>query len=92
MFAHCKYTKLREAPSKYGVVGETKQVSEFSPTYEYTAKGMTKEELNEIVDICTKRAEKAYGNSLSFHLISREILFLYLCKYGVDEICNFKFN
>ncbi len=92
IFTMGKHTKLREAPSKYGVVGETKQVSEFSPTYEYTAKGMTKEELNEIVDICTKRAEKAYGNSLSFHLISREILFLYLCKYGVDEICNFKFN
>ena len=92
IFTMGKHTKLREAPSKYGVIGETKQVSEFSPTYEYTAKGMTKEELNEIVDICTKRAEKAYGNSLSFHLISREILFLYLCKYGVDEICNFKFN
>ena len=92
VFTMGKHTKLREAPSKYGVIGETKQVSEFSPTYEYTAKGMTKEELNDVINLCTKRANEAYGNALSFHLISREILFLYICKYGVDQVCNFKFK
>lgn len=92
VFTMGKHTKLREAPEKYGVVGETKQVSEFSPTFEYTAKGMTKEELNEIINICTQKANEAYGNALSFHLISREILFLYICKYGVDQICDFKFK
>lgn len=90
VFTMGKHTKLREAPEKYGVIGETKQVSEFSPTYEYNAVGMTKKELNEVINLCTKRANKAYGNALSFHLLSREILFLYLCKYGVDEICNYK--
>ena len=92
VFTMGKHTKLREAPSKYGVIGETKQVSEFSPTYEYTAKGMTKKELNDVINLCTKRANEAYGNALSFHLISREILFLYICKYGVDQVCNFKFK
>lgn len=92
VFTMGKHTKLREAPEKYGVVGETKQVSEFSPTFEYTAKGMTKEELNEIINLCTRKANEAYGNALSFHLISREILFLYICKYGVDQICDFKFK
>lgn len=92
VFTMGKHTKLREAPEKYGVVGETKQVSEFSPTYEYTAKGMTKEELNDVINLCTKRANKAYGNALSFHLLSREILFLYLCKYGVDDLSNFKLS
>ena len=92
VFTMGKHTKLREAPSKYGVVGETKQVSEFSPTYSYTAKGMTKEELNEVLKLCTDRAAKAYGNALSFHLLSREIIFLYLCKYGIDDVCNYKFE
>ena len=92
VFTMGKHTKLREAPEKYGVIGETKQVSEFSPTYSYTAKGMTKKELNEILKLCTDRAAKAYGNSLSFHLLSREIIFLYLCKYGIDKVCNYKFE
>lgn len=91
VFTMGKHTKLRESPEKYGVVGETKQVSEFSPTYSYTAKGMTKKQLNEILKLCTESAEKAYGNALSFHLISREIIFLYLCKYGIDDVCKFKF-
>ena len=91
VFTMGKHTKLRESPEKYGVVGETKQVSEFSPTYAYTANGMTKKELNEILKLCTESAEKAYGNALSFHLISREIIFLYLCKYGIDDVCKFKF-
>ena len=92
VFTMGKHTKLREAPEKYGVIGETKQVSEFSPTYEYTAVGMTKQELNEVINLCTKRANNAYGNALSFHLLSREILFLYLCKYGVDDLCNYKLS
>ena len=90
IFTMGKHTKLREAPEKYGVIGETKQLSEFSPTYEYEAIGMTKDELREMVDLCTKRAYEAYGNALSFHLMTREILFLYLCKYGQREVCNFK--
>lgn len=91
VFTMGKHTKLREAPEKYGVVGETKQVSEFSPTYAYTAKGMNQKELNEILKLCTDKAAEAYGNVLSFHLISREIIFLYLSKYGIDEVCKFKF-
>lgn len=91
VFTMGKHTKLREAPEKYGVIGETKQISEFSPTYEYTASGMTKQELNDILKLCTERANKAYGNALSFHLISREILFLYLCKHGIEQVCNYRF-
>lgn len=92
VFTMGKHTKLREAPEKYGVIGETKQVSEFSPTFEYTAKGMTKKELDDVIKLCTNRAHKAYGNALSFHLISREILFLYLCTFGIDQVCKYKFG
>ncbi len=92
VFTMGKHTKLREAPEKYGVVGETRQEAEFSPTYLYQAKGMTKEELDEMINLCTERASESYGNSLSFHLLSREIIFLYLDKFGIDYVCNYKFN
>ncbi len=90
IFTMGKHTKLRETPEKYGVVGVPEQEEEFSPTFNYNAVGMTKQELNEVIDLCTKRAFEAYGNVLSFHLISREILFLYLCKYDLKQICDFK--
>ena len=90
IFTMGKHTKLREAPEKYGVVGETYQEAEFSPTYHYNAIGMTPEELNEIVALCTKRASVAYGNALPFYLLGRELILLYLCKYTIDEVCEFK--
>ena len=92
VFTMGKHTKLREAPEKYGVVGETYQEAEFSPTYVYEAAGMTKNELNEMLDLCTKRANEAYGNALVFHLLSREIILLYLSKYNIDQVCNYKFE
>ena len=90
VFTMGKHTKLRESPQKYGVIGETYQEAEFSPTYCYEASGMTKEKLKEVIELCTKRAYEAYGNRLSFHLLSREIIFLYLNRYTIDDVCNFK--
>jgi len=92
MFTMGKHTKLREAPEKYGVVGQTFQEAEFSPTYHYEAKGMSKKELNEIMNLCTTMAAKAYGNALPFQLITREIMLLYLSKYGTENVCNYKFE
>ena len=92
IFTMGNHTKLREAPGKYGVVGETKPVAEFSPTYDFTAVGMTKKELSEIIDLCTKRANEAYGNTLPRRLLSREILLLYICKLGIDGVCKYKFE
>lgn len=92
VFTMGKHTTLRESPEKYGVVGETTQEAEFSPTYNYNAIGMTKEELNEVINLCTDRAYEAYGNTLSFHLLSREIMFLYLDKYGIDAVRSYKFE
>lgn len=92
MFTMGKHTKLRECPEKYGVVGETYQEAEFSPVFHYEAIGMNKKELNEMMNLCTKRANEAYGISLPFRLLSREIILLYLSRYGVDEVCKYKFK
>ncbi|MBQ8848111.1 MAG: B12-binding domain-containing radical SAM protein [Candidatus Gastranaerophilales bacterium] len=91
VFTMGKHTKLREAPEKYGVIGETYQEAEFSPTYNYTASGMTKIELQEIINLCSKKAFEAYGDTLPFHLLTREYMLLYLTKYGTEIVCNYKF-
>ncbi|MBQ9149300.1 radical SAM protein [bacterium] len=92
IFTMGKHTKLRENPQQYGVIGEPYQEEEFSPTYTYEASGMNKKELNEIVELCTKRALDVYGNGLIFQLITRELLFLYIDKYGIDWVENYRFN
>lgn len=92
IFTMGKHTKLRENPQKYGVVGTPYQEEEFSPTFAYEASGMTKKELNEMVNLCTDRALKVYGNGLIFQLITRELLFLYIDKYGIDWVENYRFS
>ena len=91
-FTMGRHTKLREAPEKYGVVGETYPEDEFSPTYVYKASGMTKEELDDIIKTCTNRCYQAYKNWLVFQFITRELLFLYIDKYGLEKVCNFKLD
>lgn len=91
-FTMGKHTKLRENPEKYGVIGQTRQEAEFSPTYEYNAAGMSKEELNNILNECSSKCNEIYGNTLAMYLGYRELLFLYLDKYGADWVSNFKFN
>ena len=92
VFSMGKHTTLRMNPEKYGVIGETKQEAEFSPTYEYNAIGMTKDELDKMLKLCTQKAGEAYGNALPFYLLGREFIFLYLNKYNIDDICNYKFK
>lgn len=91
VFTMGNHTKLREDPKKYGVIGRTYQEEEFSPTYVFKASGMTKEELKEVQQICTEKAFEKYGNGLIFQFITRELLFLYLDKYGTEEVCKFKY-
>ena len=90
VFSMGKHTKLRENPEFYGVKGNTYQEEEFSPTFRYEAVGMTKQELNEMVNLCEKECLAAYGKSLVFQLITRELLLLYLCKYGTSWVSNYK--
>lgn len=91
-FTMGKHTKLRENPEAYGVVGPTKQEEELSPTYEYNAIGMSKEELNSIMQECTTRCNEVYGKSLAMFLGYRELLYLYVDKYGTDWVCDYKFK
>ena len=91
VFTMGKHALIRNNPKKYGVKGEIKQLDEFSPTYSFEAEGMTQEELSEVTDLCGEMASETYGNNLVFKLISRELIFLYLCKYGREDVINFRF-
>lgn len=91
IFTMGRHTLIKENPDKYGVDGEIKQEDEFSPTYLYKAKGMTPDELNEVIGYCNNMANHTYGNNLVFKLVSREIIFLYLIKYGLEEVNNYRF-
>jgi hypothetical protein len=84
-FTMGKHTKLRENPEKYGVIGDTHQEAEFSPTYEYNATGMSKEELNNILNECSIKCNEIYGNTLAMYLGYRELLFLYRGNGGHRE-------
>ena len=91
IFTMGKHTLIRENPDKYGVDGEIKQEDEFSPTYLFKGKGMTTQEFNEVLGFCNNMAIHTYGNNLVFKLVSREIIFLYLIKYGLEDVINYRF-
>ena len=92
IFTMGNHALIRQDPDKYGVDGEIKQEDEFSPTYLFKAKGMSPQELNEVIKECGEMAAQTYGNNLVFKLVSREIIFLYLIKYGLRDVINYRFQ
>ena len=86
MFTFGKHTTLNEHPEKFGITKIYKDDEEFSPRLHFeTSKGMTKKELNDISHKCLLECRKAYNNPLWMYLIYREILFLYICEFGIDK-------
>lgn len=92
VFTMGKHTKLREAPEKYGIISIKEQQQEFAPFYDFESKGMSKKELHEIISKCTLECNKAYDHPLWMYLRYRELLFLYVAKYGVEWVQNYKFK
>lgn len=92
IFTMGNHSLIKDDPEKYGAEPDIKQEDELSPTYIYKAKGMTHDELNEVIDMCKKMALKTYGNNLVFKLVSRELIFLYLVKFGLEEVVNYRFD
>ena len=92
IFTMGNHTIIMQDPEKYGVDGEIKQEDELSPTYNFKAKGMTPEELNEVILSCKKMALETFGNNLVFKLVSRELIFLYLVRFGIEAIRNYRFK
>lgn len=91
-FSICKHTNIKEEPKKYGILNPIYQKEEFIPSYIYEPVGMNKKELDDIFTVCASKTKNAYGNALQFHIFTREMMLLYLDKYGIDYVCNYKYN
>ncbi len=92
VFTMGKHTKLREDPGKYGIISIKEQQQEFAPFYDFDSVGMSKKELHDVITKCTLECNKAYDKPLWMYLRFRELLFLYVARYGVDWVRKFKFN
>ncbi|MBQ8476666.1 radical SAM protein, partial [bacterium] len=88
-----KHTTLRQTPETFSITKIYKDKEEFSPSYHFeTSVGMNEKEINEISDKCLKECAEAYNKPLWMYLFYREILFLYICKYGANKLAEMKIS
>lgn len=92
VFTMGKHAKLAQEPEKYGITKLYEAQDEFSPSLDFDCIGMTKQELKEILNECKTKCFQHYQNPLWMFLRFREWLFLYVDKYGVDWVSNYKVN
>lgn len=93
IFTLGKHTKLRENPEKFNITKILENNEEFSPSYQFeTSVGMNSNEISQMAQLCTQKCNEAYGHPLWMYLRYREVLFLYICKYGAETIKNTKIN
>lgn len=91
IFTMGSYSKLMENPQKYGITKFYHDGFELSPTYYYeTSIGLNQQEVSQMADLCTIECKKAYGNPLWMYLSYREILYLYIKKYGAKKVAMMK--
>ena len=93
IFTMGKHAPLRNDPEKYSITKTYPDKEEFSPSWHFeTSSGMTKKEISEAADKCLIECNEAYKNPLWMYLIQREILFLYICRYGADGVSSMQFK
>ena len=90
VFTMGKHTLLREKPLEYGITKVFPAAEEFMPSYVFESSGMSKQELSDILKLCTNTCMMAYKNPLWMYLRYREYLFLYLTKFSPDYISNYQ--
>lgn len=92
VFTMGKHAKLAQEPEKYGITKLYEVQDEFSPSLDFDCIGMTKQELREILNECKSKCFEHYKNPLWMFLRFREWLFLYVDKYSVDWVSNYKID
>lgn len=93
VFTLGKHTRLRDNPEKYCITEIMENEEEFSPSYNFkTSEGMDHKAIVEMSNLCTQKCNEAYGNPLWMYLRYREILFLYVAKFGTTEVQNCKIS
>ncbi len=93
IFTLGKHAALKDKAEKMGLVECIMDDQELSTNMGYRSlSGMTQREVMEMADICKGACHLQYGEPLWMYLKYREILFLYLSRYGMDYMLNFKFT
>lgn len=93
IFSLGKHAKLREKAEKLGIVKFVSDLQAFSSDMSYeSSSGMNPKEVIEMADACKHLCALAYGEPLWMYLRYREILFLYIKKYGRGYVQDFKFD
>lgn len=92
IFTMGKHSIINLNPEDFGI---TKQddVEDFSSDVQFDiTSGLSKEELEKVNNIFTEKALESYNKPAWMYLDYRELLFLYICKFGKDQICKMKFD
>jgi hypothetical protein len=91
VFTLGKHSLLYLDAGKYGIVDITENGEELSPNICYkTGSGMSDEEIDEMMKVCTNICAQSYDYSLWYYLRYRENIHLYLGRHGRDYVENSK--
>ena len=92
VFTMGKHSIINLNPEKF-FIEKLQDVENFSSDAKYIIKqGLKAQELDKINDIFVDRAYESYGTPLWMYLNYREILFLYIVKYGSKELAAMKYK
>lgn len=90
-FSLGKHSLINSVPQKFGIT-KLEDDEEFSAEIKYTMEnGLNKESLIELDEILTRKSLEKGKNPAWMFLFYRELLFLYIVKYGRDNVLNMKY-
>lgn len=91
VFTMGKHSIINSHPERFGVI-KLDDIEDFSSDAKYEiTNGLTKKELDEVNNIFSKKAYESYKNPAWMHLTHREVLFLYVCKFGAQVLREMKY-
>ena len=92
VFTMGKHSIINLNPEKF-YIKKLEDIEDFSSDAKYIVKkGLNAQDLDKINDIFIKKSYESYGNPLWMYLNYREILFLYICKYGAKKLSAMKYG
>jgi anaerobic magnesium-protoporphyrin IX monomethyl ester cyclase len=93
VFTLGKHAALKDRAEKMGLVEFIEDDQELSTCMGYKSlSGMTPKEVMEMTDICKAACHIQYGEPLWMYLRYREVLFLYLSRFGMSHVAAFNYT
>ena len=92
IFTMGKHSAINLHPENFDIV-KLDDIEDFSSDALFERKsGMTKEELEKVNNLFVEKALKKYDNPAWMFLNYREVLFLYIKKFGKEQVLNMKYK